>query len=100
MLTLLLAAGLIARARPALDAVSPAAISAHVRFLSDDLLEGRYSGSRGHAVAERYVIDQLASLGVKPAGEGGGWLQQVPLRQVGTKGSAFAIDGATIEDVI
>ncbi|MCA1826544.1 MAG: M28 family peptidase [Myxococcales bacterium] len=100
MLTLLLAAGLVARAQPALDAVSPAAIAAHVRFLSDDLLEGRYSGSRGHAVAERYVIDQLSSLGVQPAGAGGGWLQQVALRQVATGGSTFAIDGAALDDVI
>jgi len=100
MLTVFLAAGLLARAQPALDAVSPAAISAHVRFLSDDLLEGRYSGSRGHAIAERYVIDQLATLGAQPAGDGGGWLQQVALRQVSTAGSSLAIDGAVLDDVI
>src|SRR5436305_14619042 len=100
MLTLLLAAGLIGRAQPALDAVSPAAISAHVRFLSDDLLEGRYSGSRGHALAERYVISQLAALGVQPAGDGGGWLQQVPLRQARTEGSTFSLDGAEIASAV
>ena len=100
MLTLLLAAGLIGRAQPALDAVSPAAISAHVRFLSDDLLEGRYSGSRGHAIAERYVIAQLSALGLQPAGEGGGWLQQVALRQVATAGSSFEIDKLALADAI
>src|SRR5437763_594246 len=100
MVTLLLAAGLVARAQPALDAIHGAAISAHVRFLSDDLLEGRYSGSRGHAIAERYVIAQLAALGLQPAGDGGGWLQQVALRQVATSGSSFEIDGLQLEDVI
>src|SRR5207244_5491791 len=97
---LLLAARLLARSQPALDAVRPEAISAHVRFLADDLLEGRYSGSRGHAIAERYVISQLAAVGVQPAGDGGGWLQQVPLRQVKTDGSTFAVDGAEIVDAV
>lgn len=100
MWMLLLCADLLARAQPGLDAVRPQAISAHVRFLSDDALEGRYSGSRGHAIAERYVISQLAGLGVQPAGEGGGWLQQVPLRQARTEGSTFAADGAEIADAV
>ena len=100
MLSLLLAAGLLARAQPALDAVRPEAISAHVKFLADDLLEGRYSGSRGHAIAERYFIAQLAALGVQPAGEGGGWLQPVPLRETHTEGSRFNLDGAPVEEVI
>jgi len=100
MIMLLVAAGLLARGQPALDAVRPQAISAHVRFLSDDLLEGRYSGSRGHAIAERYAISQLSALGVEPAGEGGGWLQQVSLRQAKTDGSALTADGAPFEAAI
>jgi hypothetical protein len=97
---LLLAGGLLIRGQPALDAVRPDAISAHVRFLADDLLEGRYSGSRGHGLAERYVISQLAALGVQPAGDGGGWLQQVPLRQAKTDGSMFSADGAEIAEAV
>jgi hypothetical protein len=96
MWMLLLAAGILSRAGPALEAVRPQAIAAHVRFLSDDLLEGRYSGSRGHAIAERYVIAQLAALGVQPAGEAGGWLQRVALRQAKTDGSTVAADGAEL----
>lgn len=53
---------------------------AHVAFLADDLLEGRGIGSRGHAIAAAYVASQFESLGLKPAGEQGGWYQQVPLR--------------------
>ena len=100
MILLLLAAGLLARGQPALDAVRPEAISAHVRFLSDDLLEGRYSGARGHAIAERYVIGQLSALGLLPGGEGGGWLQQVPLREARTDGSTLTADGAALDDVV
>src|SRR6185436_7730427 len=100
MWMLLLAGGLLARGQAAVDAVRPSAISAHVRFLSDDLLEGRYSGSRGHALAERYVIAHLAALGVRPAGDGGRWLQQVPLRQAKTDGSTFSLDGAEIATAV
>ena len=90
----LLAANLLVRAQPALDAVRPQAISAHVRFLSDDLLEGRYSGSRGHAIAERYFAAQLAALGIDSN------LQKVPLREARTDGSTFDADGAPLPDVV
>ncbi|MGR4865801.1 M20/M25/M40 family metallo-hydrolase [Caulobacter sp. LARHSG274] len=58
---------------------SPAAIKAHMTFLADDLLEGREAGTRGYDIAANYVASQYAQLGVKPAGDGGGYLQQVPL---------------------
>jgi hypothetical protein len=55
-------------------------ISSRIRFLSDDLLEGRFTGSRGHAIAERYVASELQALGAEPAGDAGSFLQAVPLR--------------------
>jgi hypothetical protein len=71
-------------ASPAL-AVDPAnvrasALSARIRFLSDDLLEGRSPGTSGHAIAERYVASELQSMGAEPAGDGGTYLQAVPMR--------------------
>jgi hypothetical protein len=41
VIALLIAAGLLAKSQPALEAVRAPTISAHVRFLADDLLEGR-----------------------------------------------------------
>lgn len=58
---------------------SPAAIKAHMAFLADDLLEGREAGTRGYDIAALYVASQYAQLGVKPAGDNGSYLQQVPL---------------------
>jgi multiple sugar transport system substrate-binding protein len=52
-----------------------------VTFLSDDLLEGRESGTRGHEIAARYIASQFALLGLKPAGENGGWFQPVGLAE-------------------
>ncbi len=64
---------------PGLAAISPAALSANIRFLSDDLLEGRGSGTPGHALAARFFAAQLQAVGAEPAGEKGTWFQNVPL---------------------
>jgi hypothetical protein len=56
---------------------SPERFRAHVAFLADDMLEGREPGTRGHELAARYVASQFDLLGLKPAGENGGWYQQV-----------------------
>jgi hypothetical protein len=57
--------------------VDPARIAAHVKFLSDDLLEGRYPGLRGGELAAKYVATQFELLGMKPAGDNGTFLQQI-----------------------
>lgn len=53
-------------------------IDANVRFLSSDRLEGRAPATRGGALAEQYIADQLKSYGVKP-GENGSYFQKVPI---------------------
>ena len=78
---------------------SAAAIKAHMAFLADDLLEGRESGTRGYDIAANYVASQYAVMGVKPAGDNGSYLQQVPLtayRAVNEGGISYAAaDGKT-----
>lgn len=56
-------------------------VRAHVEFLSDDLLEGRDTGSRGHEIAARYVASQFDALGLKPAGDNGSWYQRITFQQ-------------------
>lgn len=68
------------RARPGVAAVRPVALAAHLKYLSDDLLEGRRTGTRGHALAERYIAAVYESLGLRPAGENGSWYQEVRVR--------------------
>jgi Zn-dependent M28 family amino/carboxypeptidase len=48
------------------EAVTVEEIASHIRFLSDDLLEGRAVGSRGIAVAEAYQEDQFRTFGLEP----------------------------------
>lgn len=64
-------------------AVDPEKIRAHVKFLSDDLLEGRGPGTRGGELAAEYIATQFALYDLKPGGDNGTYLQQVNF--VGTK---------------
>jgi len=63
----------------ALEKVSPENIRAHVRFLADDLLEGRGTGQRGGDIAAEYIAAQFALYGLKPAGDNGTYMQKVPM---------------------
>ena len=69
-----------AAADAAIKVIRPEAIAAHMRFLSDALLEGRGTGERGHEIAARYVAAELESMGLQPAGVNGTWFQPLPLR--------------------
>src|SRR5713226_7672110 len=59
--------------------ITPAEISAHIRFLSDDQLEGRKPGQPGDELAIKYLASQLEAMGYRPAGDNGTFLQSVPL---------------------
>src|SRR5712664_4611238 len=63
----------------AMQAIKPENIEAHVRFLSDDLLEGRGTGQRGGDIAAEYIAAQFALYGLKPAGDKGTYMQKVPM---------------------
>ena len=52
-------------------AVSEAAIESHLRFLSDDALEGRGAGTRGERLAALYIAAQFRRLRLEPAGDSG-----------------------------
>ena len=68
-------------------------IEADVRFLADDLLEGREAGTRGFDIAALYVATRFRQLGLEPAGDGGSYFQRVPMvRGVREReGARFAI---------
>jgi Zn-dependent M28 family amino/carboxypeptidase len=68
--------------------IHEAALRGHIRFLADDLLEGRGPGSRGDALTQKYIATQFQTLGLQPAAPDGSWLQSVPL--VGVKSHAPA----------
>jgi len=69
--------GLPPQAAIAMNGIDAGRIRAHVKFLADDLLEGRGPGTRGGELAGNYIATQFALLGLKPAGDDGGYLQKV-----------------------
>ncbi|MGA7317496.1 MAG: M28 family peptidase [Silvibacterium sp.] len=77
-------AGVPEAARQAAASIDPEKIRAHVRFLADDLLEGRGPGTRGGDIASRYIGTQFALYGLQPAGDNGTFFQKVPLYAVHT----------------
>ncbi|WP_394826741.1 M28 family peptidase [Pendulispora albinea] len=59
--------------------ITPDAIAAPTRYLSDDKLEGRLPGSRGSKLALEYLAGEFQRIGLKPGGDGGTYFQRVPL---------------------
>jgi Zn-dependent M28 family amino/carboxypeptidase len=64
--------------------------------LSADDMEGRDTGSPGHARAARYLARLWTDAGLKPAGDNGTWFQTLPLHEVRVEkaGTAFTIAGS------
>jgi Zn-dependent M28 family amino/carboxypeptidase len=93
--------GLPADAAAAMQGIDPERIRAHVKFLADDLLEGRGTGTRGGDIAARYIAAQFALYGLKPAGDDGSYLQKVDftgvLTQPGSSLSLQSSHGAPLE---
>lgn len=85
----------LSAAEQAMNAIRPEAIRAHMRFLSDSLLEGRGTGTRGYEIAAYYVATELESMGLQPAGVNHTWFQPVRLRKIelAPEQSSFALVG-------
>ena len=104
------ALGMRALASPGTDAADAAmagiraeGIRAGMRFLADDLLEGRGTATRGHEIAAKYMASQFEAIGFKPAGDNGTYFQEVPLRkgQVdGTKTSLTLVRDGNQEKLV
>lgn len=59
-----------------LESIRREDLSAHMKFLASDELEGRDTGAPGLYVAARYLASQAERLGLEPAGPGGDYFQQ------------------------
>ncbi|MDX6528827.1 MAG: hypothetical protein QOH41_1117 [Blastocatellia bacterium] len=64
-------------------AISESALRSHIKFLSDDRLEGRGTGAKGGEIAALYIAEQFEAMGLKGAGAKGSFWQPVSL--VGVK---------------
>jgi hypothetical protein len=73
---------------------------AHVRFLADDLLEGRAVATPGERCAADYLVEHFLAIGLEPAGHDGTWFHTFPVRTGSTLGSDNAISLAADPPVL
>jgi hypothetical protein len=59
--------------------ITAADLRARLFAYADDSMLGREAGTLGNYKATAYLAEQVAALGLEPAGEDGGFLQTVPL---------------------
>lgn len=80
------------RLQPALEAITPDGLLAHIKVLASDEFEGRAPGTKGEELSVKYITDQFKKIGLKPGNPNGTYTQEVPL--AGIKGEpkmSFAI---------
>ena len=66
------------------DLIKEETLRGYIRFLADDLLEGRGPGSRGDELTQLYLATQFQAFGYEPMLPDGKWTQPVPLVGVTT----------------
>jgi Zn-dependent M28 family amino/carboxypeptidase len=67
------------RLQPALEAITPDGLLAHIKVLASDEFEGRSPGSKGEELSVKYITDQFKKIGLKPGNPDGTYTQEVPL---------------------
>lgn len=94
--------GLVSAETACSQSISQSSLRGHIRFLADDLLEGRGPGTRGDAIARTYIQTQFQTLGLRPgfgADETADWSQTVDLVGVQTD-APETIEFATADQTI
>jgi hypothetical protein len=67
------------RLQPALEAITPDGLLAHIKILASDEFEGRAPGTKGEELSVKYIGDQFKQIGLKPGNPDGSYVQEVPL---------------------
>lgn len=78
------AGGLPLGASAAMHDVSDERIKADIKYLSSDAMEGRGTGARGGDLAAQFIAKQFEAAGLKPLGDKGSYLQNVPMIGIST----------------
>jgi len=67
------------RLQPALEAITPDGLLAHIKVLASDEFEGRSPGTKGEELSVKYIADQFKKIELKPGNPDGTYTQEVPL---------------------
>ena len=86
------------RLQPALEAITPDSLLAHIKVLASDEFEGRAPGSKGEDLSVKYITDQFKKIGLKPGNPDGTYTQEVPLAGIESEPRmSFVIDDKTMD---
>ena len=86
------------RLEPALEAITPDGLLAHIKVLASDEFEGRAPGTKGEELSVNYITDQFKKIGLKPGNLDGSYTQVVPLAGIKSEPRmSFAVRGGTID---
>ncbi|MDO8297776.1 MAG: M28 family metallopeptidase [Caulobacter sp.] len=69
-------------------AIAPDQLALHVKALAAPALAGRAPGGPGEPATIDYLVGQFRALGLEPAGDNGGWTQEVALNRFVVPGDA------------
>src|SRR5207249_7097404 len=96
--SLLAADELALRLQPALEAITPDGLLAHIKVLASDEFEGRAPGTKGEELSVKYITDQFKRIGLNPGNPDGTYLQEVPLAGIKSDPRmSFALGEKTID---
>ncbi len=86
------------RLEPALEAITPDGLLAHIKVLASDEFEGRAPGTKGEELSVNYITDQFKKIGLKPGNPDGSYTQEVPLAGIKSEPRmSFAVRDGTID---
>src|SRR6266436_7326293 len=86
------------RLQPALEAITPDGLLAHIKVLASDEFEGRSPGTKGEDLSVKYVTDQFKQIGLKPGNPDGAYTQEVPLAGIKSEPRmSFTVGDKTVD---
>src|SRR5213596_656287 len=86
------------RLQPALEAITPDGLLAHIKILASDEFEGRAPGTKGEELSVKYITDQFKQIGLRPGDPDGTYTQEVPLAGIKSEPRmSFAVGDKTID---
>jgi hypothetical protein len=78
-------------------AITPADLMTRLYLYADDSMMGRETGTEYNLKATAYIAAEAQRMGLQPAGDSGGYFQNVPLVQRGLESTAgLSVDGVSL----
>lgn len=84
--------------QPTSAAITPADLMTRLYIFSDDSMQGRRVGTEGHRRGTAYIEREVRRLGLVPAGDSGGYFQNLPVfERTLAAGQTLSVGGSTFK---